>query len=373
MEFTVSKADLVRELNLSQGVVEKRTTIPILSNVLVEARGDRVQLTATDLELGIRSFCPARVTREGAGTLPVRRLVDYVRLLPDADLSIKFLENDWASITCGRSKTRIAGISRESFPELPQMPEVVAEIPIRILAAMIGKTIFSISSEESRFTLNGALLQLKPQGMIMVATDGHRLAYVETCSEVPGIQAQYKALLPRKAMGEILRLVGESAPDSTVKFAGDENHLFFQFGDRLLISRKLTGTFPDYDRVLPKEHKISVTLGCGEIKAAVERVSQFADERSRAIRVQLCPGEVKVFSSISETGESEESVPAEYDGTPLDIGFNAQYLLEFLRAISQEQVVFSFKDPHSAAEVNPASGEGAQEELYRYVVMPMRI
>jgi DNA polymerase-3 subunit beta len=338
MEFTVSKADLVRELNLSQGVVEKRTTIPILSNVLVEARGDRVQLTATDLELGIRSFCPARETREGAGTLPVRRLVDY-----------------------------------ESFPELPQMPEVVAEIPIRILAAMIGKTIFSISSEESRFTLNGALLQLKPQGMIMVATDGHRLAYVETCSEVPGIQAQYKALLPRKAMGEILRLVGESAPDSTVKFAGDENHLFFQFGDRLLISRKLTGTFPDYDRVLPKEHKISVTLGCGEIKAAVERVSQFADERSRAIRVQLCPGEVKVFSSISETGESEESIPAEYDGTPLDIGFNAQYLLEFLRAISQEQVVFSFKDPHSAAEVNPASGEGAQEELYRYVVMPMRI
>jgi DNA polymerase-3 subunit beta len=373
MEFTVSKADLVRELNLSQGVVEKRTTIPILSNVLMEAQGERVQLTATDLELGIRCSCAAKVAREGAGTMPVRRLLDYVRLLPDGDLTLKFLENDWANITCGRSRTRIAGISRESFPELPQMPEAVAEIPAGILASLIGKTIFSISAEESRFTLNGALLQLKEQAMLMVATDGHRLAYVETVGDIPGVRSVYRALLPRKAMGEVLKLVGESGGDSLVKFAGDENHLFFQFGDRLLITRKLTGTFPDFERVLPKDHKVSVTLGRDEIRAAVERVSQFADERSRAIRMQLCPGEVKVFSSISDTGESEESIPAEYAGTPLDIGFNAQYLLEFLRAISEEQVTFSFKDPHSAAELGPTAGEGVQRELYRYVVMPMRI
>jgi DNA polymerase-3 subunit beta len=373
MEFTVSKTDLVRELNLSQGVVEKRTTIPVLSNVLMEAQGDRLQLTATDLELGIRCSCVARISREGAGTMPVRRLLDYVRLLPDADLNIKFLENDWASITCGRSRTRIAGISRESFPELPQMPEAVAEIPVKVLASLIGKTIFSISSEESRFTLNGALLQLKDQGMLMVATDGHRLAYVETRSEIEGIRSAYRALLPRKAMGEVLKLIGESGADSTVKFAGDENHLFFQFGERLLITRKLTGTFPDFERVLPKDHKVSIVLGRDEIRAAVERVSQFADERSRAIRMQLCPGEVKVFSSISETGESEESIPAEYAGGPLDVGFNAQYLLEFLRAVSEEQVTFFFKDPHSAAEVVPTASEDAQQELYRYIVMPMRI
>ncbi len=372
MEFTVAKADLVRELNLSQGVVEKRTTIPILSNVLIEAQGDRVQLTATDLELGMRVSCPAKISKEGAGTMPMRRLLDYVRLLPDADLNVKFLENDWASITCGRSRTRIAGISRESFPELPQMPEAIAEMPAGALASLIGKTIFSISSEESRFTLNGALLQLREQGMLMVATDGHRLAYVETCADIPGIHSPYRALLPRKAMGEILKLAAESG-DSLVKFAGDENHLFFQFGERLLISRKLTGTFPDFERVLPKDHKAFVILGKDEIRAAIERVSQFADERSRAIRMQLCPGEVKVFSSISETGESEESIPAEYGGTAIDIGFNAQYLLEFLRAISEEQVKFSFKDPHSAAEVGPVPSEEAQRELYRYVVMPMRI
>ncbi len=371
MEFSVSKADLVRELNLSQGVVEKKTTIPILSNVLMEAAGGRVQLTATDLELGIRCSFAAQVSKEGAGTVPVKRLLDYVRLLPDVDVTLKFLENHWASLVCGRSRTRIAGISRESFPELPEMPAPVAEIPVGVLASMIGRTIFAISSEESRFTLNGALLLLKPNAMVMVSTDGHRLAYVESCSEIPGITANYRALLPKKAMSEILKLAGESEAGAVVKFAGDDNHLFFQFGERLLISRKLTGTFPDFERVLPKDHRSTVTLNKDEMRASIERVAQFADERSRAIRLQVCPGEVKVFSSISETGESEESIPAEYEGTSVEIGFNAQYLLEFMRAVPEESVTFSFKDPHSAAEVQPA---GAPESYrYRYVVMPMRI
>src|ERR1700712_546744 len=167
MEFTVSKSDLVRELNLSQGVVEKKTTIPILSNVLVEAENDRIVLTATDLELGIRCSCPARVKKAGAGTIPARRLLDYVRLLSEGDVQIKTMDNHWASLVSGRSKTRIAGMSRESFPELPAMPPVLAEIPIGVLAKMISRTIFSISAEESRFTLNGALMVLKKNGMVM--------------------------------------------------------------------------------------------------------------------------------------------------------------------------------------------------------------
>src|SRR5213593_1726093 len=163
MEFTVSKADLVRELNLSQGVVEKKTTIPILSNVLMEAKGGRLILTATDLELGIRCSCSAKVKKEGAGTVPAKKLLDFVRLLPDTDLTIKFLENHWANITCGRSRTKMAGMSRESFPELPQMPEAIAEIPVKLLSSMILRTSFAISMEESRFTLNGALLLLRPE------------------------------------------------------------------------------------------------------------------------------------------------------------------------------------------------------------------
>jgi DNA polymerase-3 subunit beta len=371
MEFTVNKADLVRELSLSQGVVEKRTTIPILSNVLIETGGDSITLTATDLELGIRCSCPARIETEGSGTVPVRRLLDYVRLLPDAELKMKFLENDWVSIHCGRSRTRIAGISRESFPELPQVPEPLAQIPTVALSAMIGRTIFAISAEESRFTLNGALLVLRNKGLMMVATDGHRLAHVESATEMEGIASSYRALLPKKAMTEILKLAQESGAGSLVRFSGDDNHLFFHFGDRLLISRKLTGTFPDFERVLPKEQHHQVSLQREEVRGAIERVSQFADERSRAIRMQVCPGEVKVFSSISETGESEESIPAEYEGVAVEIGFNAQYLLDFLRAIADEQVAFSFKDSHSAAEVRPSAE--ADGYHYRYVVMPMRI
>src|SRR6185295_1729947 len=224
MEFTVSRADLVRELNLSQGVVEKKTTIPILSNVLVEADGDRIVLTATDLELGIQCSCPARVKKAGAGTIPARRLLDYVRLLPDADVQIKIQENHWASLVCGRSKTRIAGMARESFPELPEAPQVLAEIPMGVLSSLISRTVFAISTEESRFTLNGALLILRKGGLVMVATDGHRLAMAESSGELPGVTAAFRALLPRKAMLELQKLASDSDPAAIVQFSGDENH-----------------------------------------------------------------------------------------------------------------------------------------------------
>jgi len=376
MEFSVSRADLVRELSLSQGVVEKKTTIPILSNVLLEAREDRLFLTATDLELGLRTSCPARVKKEGVGTIPARKLLDYVRLLPDADINVKFGENHWANFTCGRSRTRIAGMSRESFPELPSMPETIAAIPVKQLSAMIARTMFAISMEESRFTLNGALLLLGDQTLTMVATDGHRLAFVQRPSHLDasvgnGHALAYRALVPRKAMAEIVKLSEDAAVDAKVRFGGDDNHLFFEFGPRLLITRKLTGNFPDYERVLPQDNVHIAKLAKDEIRGAIERVAQFADERSRAIRVQFTAGEVKVFSSALETGESEESIPGEYSGPDLEIGFNAQYLLDFLRAVPQDHVSFGLKDQKSAGELQPSGAE--EQEQYRYVVMPMRI
>jgi DNA polymerase III subunit beta len=370
MEFSVSKSDLVRELGLTQGVVERKTTIPILSNILVETDTDQIWLTATDLELGIRCACPARIKKEGAGTIPARRLLEYVRLLPDADVQVKVADNHWASLVCGRSRTRIAGMSRESFPELPQMPDVLAHIPLSVLASMISSTIFAISAEESRFTLNGALLLLRETGLVMVTTDGHRLALVEKNVPLPGLTAAYRALLPKKAMSEILKLASDDATKQ-IEFSGNENHLFFRIDKRLLLSRKLTGNFPDYERVLPKEHAHSVVLQRDELKSAIERVAQFADERSRAIRLQVLKGEVKVHSSISETGESEETIPVDYSGPDVEIGFNAQYMLDFLRAAGQSEVEFHFKDSNSAGELRLHGGSA--ETVYRYVVMPMRI
>ena len=370
MEFSVSKSDLVRELGLTQGVVEKKTTIPILSNILVETDHDQVWLTATDLELGIRCACPARIKKEGAGTIPARRLLDYVRLLPDADVQVKLAENQWASFVCGRSRTRIAGMSRESFPELPQMPTPLAEIPLSTLSQMIASTIFAISAEESRFTLNGALLILNESGLVMVATDGHRLAMVEKHVELPGLTGSYRALLPKKAMSEIQKLASEDG-NKRIEFSGNENHLFFRIDKRLLLSRKLTGNFPDYDRVLPKEHPHTLLIQRDELKSAIERVAQFADERSHAIRLQILKGELKVHSSISETGESEETIPVDYTGSDIEIGFNAQYLLDFLRSVDQSEVGFHFKDANSAGELRPHAGNA--DTVYRYVVMPMRI
>ena len=238
---------------------------------------------------------------------------------------------------------------------------------------MITKTIFSISVEESRFTLNGALLQLKGTALAVVATDGHRLALVEC--ENPLVEDEgvnTKALLPRKAMNELLKLAGEE-PDreAGVEFAADDNHLFFRLGRRLLISRKLTGNFPDYERVLPKAHAHSVEIGKEELRAAIERVSQFSDERSRAIKIRFGENEAVIHSSISESGESEENLSVDYSGPTVEIGFNAQYLLDFLRAVTEPAVAFHFKDAQSAGEMRP-SGEGIKYN-YRYVVMPMRI
>ena len=251
------------------------------------------------------------------------------------------------------------------------MPEPIAEFRTSLLSSMISKTIFAISTEESRFTLNGALLLLKPDGVVMVSTDGHRLAYVETTGDGVQNSKPFRVLVPRKAMGEIVKLSQEGGADATAVIAGDENHLFFKIGGRLLITRKLTGNFPDFERVLPKDNIHTATLQREEIKAAVERVAQFADERSRAIRVQFMPGELKVFTSSVETGESEESVSSSYSGPEIEIGFNAQYLLDFLGAVSQEQVAFEMKDKTSAGEMRPAVDP--DNYRYRYVVMPMRI
>lgn len=371
MEFTVSKADLVRELGLSQGVVEKKATLPVLSNVLLEAADDRIVISATDLELSIRCTAPAQVKTPGGGTVPAKKLLDYVRLLPDSDIHFRFSDTHWASITCGRSKTRIAGMPRESYPELPEMPEPAGQLPVGLLASMISRTIFAIAAEESRFTLNGALLLMKPDTLTMVATDGHRLALVEHPNPL-GASGEHRALIPRKALTELTRLAGETEDDTApLDFAADDNHLYFRLGSRLLASRRLTGNFPDYERVLPKSHPHTVALDREDFRAAIERVSQFSDERSRAIKIRFADDEATIHSSLSESGESEESLAVDYGGPTTEIGFNATYLLEFLRAVGEPRVRFHFKDPQSAGELTPA-GEDLNYR-YRYVVMPMRI
>ncbi len=370
MEITISKFELLRELTATQGVVERKTTIPILSNYLFEAAGDKLSLTATDLDLSLRTSCSAKVKKEGSCTIPARKLYDYVRLLPDADITIKLLDNHWVSIRCGRSNTKMVGMARSNFPSLPVFPTAGAiKIPAQVLRSMIAKTGFAIATEESRYTLNGALMVLKPESIIMVATDGHRLAHVERSGEkFDGVSGEMKTLVPKKAMDELKTLLDEDI--ETIEFAKDESTLFFRVGARLLTSRQLTGQFPNYEAVLPKDNNKSVTIHGEELGAAIARVAQFADERSRAVRLKLEKGELKLSASSTEAGESEDSIEVAYNGDPMAIGFNAQYLTDFIKASGAGEVKLELKDPQSAGQLRPAEGE---DYKYRYIVMPMRI
>jgi DNA polymerase-3 subunit beta len=370
MEITVSKFELLRELTATQGVVERKTTIPILSNYLFEAAGDKLSLTATDLDLSLRTSCNAKVKKEGACTIPARKLYDYVKLLPDADITIRLLENHWVSIRCGRSNTKMVGMARSNFPGLPVFPSAgVIKIPAAVLRSMIAKTGFAIASEESRYTLNGALMVLKPESITMVATDGHRLAHVERSGEkFEGVSGEMKTLIPKKAMDELKSLLDSDV--ETIDFAKDESTLFFRVGPRLLTSRQLTGQFPNYEAVLPKDISKSIALHGEELGAAIARVAQFADERSRAVRLRLEKGELKISASSTETGESEDSIEVAYDGEPMAIGFNAQYLLDFIKATGSCEVKLELKDAQSAGQLRPAE---AEDYKYRYIVMPMRI
>jgi len=372
MEISVSKNDLLKELTATQGVVERKTTIPILSNFLFEAGGDKLSITATDLDLSLRTSCPAKVKKEGSCTIPARKLYDYVKLLGDGDISIKLLENHWVQIRSGRSNTKMVGMARANFPALPLFPaESALQLPAQVLRQLIAKTIFSISNEESRYTLNGALLVLKPESLTMVATDGHRLAHVEHNGTKLPVSGELKVLVPKKAMAELSTLLN-SSDAQTVEFAKDESTLFFRIGGRLLTSRQLTGQFPNYEAVLPRDNNKFVTVHCDELSAAIQRVAQFADERSNAIRMRVEKNELKVSSSNTETGESEDSIETAYTGDPMVIGFNSQYLLEFLKVVGSGDVRFEFKDAQTAGQLRP--DEPADSEYrYRYIVMPMRI
>jgi DNA polymerase-3 subunit beta len=370
MEFTVKKFDLVGELEMTQGVVERKTTIPILSNILCEAKGNRLSITATDLELSIHASCEAKVKKEGAGTIPAKKLLDLVRLLPEEEIRFKLQENHWVHITCDRRNYKLVGMSKENFPALPPFPQPLVQIPAALLADVIAKTTFAISLEESRYTLNGALLVIKPGSLTMVATDGHRLAMVETNHKFEGFSGEARLLVPKKAMTEVQRLAAQSEPDALVEFAQDESHLFFKFDGRLLTSRKLTGQFPNYEAVLPRDANKTVTLERGELQDALRRVSQLADQRSHAVKFMLAKEGLEISASSPEYGEAKEAIEKDYKGEPIAIGFNAQYLLDFLAAAPDGPISFELKDEQSAGQLRPVADESSR---YRYVVMPMRI
>jgi DNA polymerase-3 subunit beta len=315
-----------------------------------------------------------KVKKPGSCTIPARKLYDYIKLLPDGDISIKLLDNHWVQIRSGRSNTKMVGMARANYPQVPEFPTIAATtISHAALKTLIARTIFSISNEESRYTLNGALLVIKAESLAMVATDGHRLAYVEKPNEtLEGISGEKRVLIPRKALQELQQLLSSAGDEDNVEFADDEHTLFFRVGHRTLSTRKLTGQFPNFEAVLPRDNTKFVVVKCSELSAAIQRVAQFADERSGAIRMRLESNELKISANSTEAGESEDTIDTPYSSDPITVGFNSVYILDFLKAMSNEgEVRLEFKDSQSAGQMRPEDPDA--EYKYRYVLMPMRI
>lgn len=370
LEIQIEKSELLKELSVTQGVVERKSTVPILSSFLFETAGSNLLITATDLDLSLRTICTAQVKKPGSCTVPARKLYEYVRLLGDDEITIKSLPNDWVQIRSGRSHTKMVGLARKNFPNLPLFPAGSAiTLPKDALRTMIARTIFAISQEESRYTLNGALLILQPDSMTMVSTDGHRLAYIKTMTPMAGIASETSILIPRKALAEIYPLLNSGAAD-IFQFARDDSNLFFRIGTRLLTSRLLAGVFPNFEAVMPRDLPHELSIASGEFSLAIQRVSQFAD-RSNAIRLNADKNELRLSSSNAEMGESEEILTTSFAGDPVKIGFNSGYLLDFVRAAGTDKVTFHFKEPSGAAEFRPEQA-ASSDCRYRYVVMPMR-
>jgi len=370
MELTVKRGDFLNELTLMQGVVERKNTIPILSNILLKAADGNLALTSTDLDLTLLSQAPAKVTRPGSVTVPARKLFDLIRNLPEADVALKLMENHYLGVTCQRSSFRLVAQPAEDFPTVPKVEaKKGVSFSLNTWKRLTRKVLYAVSAEETRFQLMGALLKDKGKEFELVATDGHRLALIDFPKEdakatLPSV------LIPKKALAEILKMDGDA--DARVEIRHSDNHLLFTVGSRQLIARLLDVNFPDYEKILSKSNDRVATAPTAACQAAIRRVALFSSERSRGVKLSFEKGLLTVASASQELGEGTETLDVAFDGEPLSIGLNAQYLLDFFEEAESETVRLELKDENTQCLCQPEGGiEGASR--YMYVVMPMRL
>ena len=370
MELTVKRGDFLNELTLMQGVVERKNTIPILSNILLRASDGHLSFTSTDLDLTLLSQAEAKVTRPGSVTVPARKLFDLIRNLPEADVALKLMENHYLGVTCQRSSFRLVAQPSEDFPTVPKVDAKKGiSFPLDLWKRLTRKVLYAVSAEETRFQLMGALLKDKGKEFELVATDGHRLALIDFPKEdakatLPNV------LIPKKALAEILKMDG--GEDARVEIRHSENHLLFTVGNRQLIARLLDVNFPDYDKILSKSNDRVATVPTADSQAAIRRVALFSSERSRGVKLSFEKGLLTIASASQELGDGTETLDVDFDGEPLSIGLNAQYLLDFFEEAESSRVRLELKDENTQCLCQPEGGiEGASR--YTYVVMPMRL
>ena len=368
MKFAINKEDILRELQLLQGIVEKRNTMPILANILANVTESEVELIGTDLEVGLKTHFPAQIDETGAVTISGKKIFEIVRSLGEGQ-EVVFNEGKelMMEITSGESEFKVLCLPKEDYPQMP-VPKFEKNIalPLEKLKEMIDRVYYAITQEQ-RYYLNGALMLLRDNQMELVSTDGHRLAYTSLVVDGLKMEKEIKAIVSKKTLNELRKF-----EDETVEFDLDENNLFFRVRNRTLISRIIEGKFPNYEAVIPKENPEALEISREKVADAVRRVSLLSTERSKGIRFNIEPKQIKLYSSNPEIGEARDKVDVDYSGNELEIGFNSQYLLDFLTAIKAEKIRIELKDENSAVLMKPATDtdDGIK---YLYVLMPMKI
>lgn len=373
LEFIVFRDTLLAELANLQGIVENKTTIPILSNILVTANSlTSLTLSATNLDRSLVTNIDAKVKQPGAIAIPARKLYDYVKLLASGDITIKALDNNWIQIRSGRSNTKMIGMAQGNYPQIPTavVGKQMFKIPCTSMRALIDHTEFAVSREESRYTLNAARLTIDAEQLSSVATNGHRMAYYTVRGMTEGVDKPYVFLIPHPALSGIRNLLDATdVADLTV--CEDDNSIFFSIGGREYATRKMTGQFPNVEAVLPRHKKFFIAK-TADVEKAIRRVATFADDKSNAVKMTVDSTGLKFSARSTESGESEDAIDVPYTDESVSIGFNSGYFLDFLRSINGKgEFRLLLNDAQSAVELRP---EGLDDgSTFRYVVMPCKL
>lgn len=366
MELTTSQDILVRGLQKVQGIVERKNTLPILSHFLLTAQNDGVVIHATDLELGYKGRLETTVNKPGTVTLPARKMYDILRELPAGEAVTLSVENQgWARITAGSAAFKVPCLPAEEYPALPPVDDAdFTPLDHEMFEDMIRQTAFATSHDETRYTLSGVLFMCDGSNLTMVATDGHRLAY---STRPVSLGKELRVIVPRKALEEVSRFASDSDAKE-IDIAALENHLVFRRGQATLVTRLIEGQFPDYEGVIPKDFSKRVVVEHERLTRALRRVSLLSNEKTKPVKIEFEPNSLTLRSNTPEMGEAVEQLPAEYDGEPMHMGFNAKYLLDVMNALTQDKLVLELNDPLSPGVIRPH-----EDDQYFYVIMPMRV
>ncbi|MBM3293121.1 MAG: DNA polymerase III subunit beta [Candidatus Aminicenantes bacterium] len=366
MKFTVARDIILEDIQLLQGIVEKRNTMPILANILMKAEEGRVEMTGTDLEVGMRTSFEASVEESGAITVPGKKLFEIVKSLPEGQaVSMTERGDQILEVVSGESEFKIVGLAKDDYPAVPEPTfENSLRIPVEDMQDMIDGVFFAIAQEQ-RYYLNGALFVVKGKKRQLVSTDGHRLAYAAKESEEGSAGRDVRVIIAKKTLAEIRKF-----GPGVIEFDQDENNLFFRCGARTIISRIIESKFPNFDAVIPKDNPHIALLSKETFLGAVRRVSLFSAERSKGVKFSLEKNRIRLYSSNPEIGEARDKIDVVYAGANLEIGFNAQYILDYLMTVRKEKVRFELKDDNSAAMMRP---EGEERMSSLYVLMPMKL